>query len=60
MPKITLEQAISASSRAPHGGYDYLIVGARDILTVAPVATLPVSLPSMTRATIWPSAVSVS
>ena len=28
MPKITLEQAISASSRAPHDGYDYLIVGA--------------------------------
>jgi UDP-galactopyranose mutase len=28
MPQITLEQAIGASSRAPHGGYDYLIVGA--------------------------------
>jgi UDP-galactopyranose mutase len=28
MPKIILEQAISASSRVPHGGYDYLIVGA--------------------------------
>jgi UDP-galactopyranose mutase len=28
MPQITLDQAIGASSRAPHGGYDYLIVGA--------------------------------